>query len=86
VSGEPLECAEDGAVARAAEEAKRAEDERKAIADAQKIVPSGMRVRLAGEPCGSTRRSALRLQPDFPWLTYLCPGCRMVGSVDLRDR
>jgi hypothetical protein len=20
----------------------------------------------------------------FPWLTYSCPGCRMVGSVDLR--
>jgi hypothetical protein len=55
----------EAAAARAAEEAKRAEAERKATADAQKIVGSGTRAKPAGASCGSIRRSVRRLQPTF---------------------
>jgi hypothetical protein len=72
------------AAARPAEEAKRAEAESKAAVDAQKIVEI-WNARQAG-------RRALWFYPTigaaiaagFPWLTYSCPGCQMVGSVDLR--
>ena len=37
-----------------------------------------------GEPCGSIRRSAAAISAGFPWLTFFCPACRVVGSVDLR--
>jgi hypothetical protein len=46
-------------VARAAEEAKRAEAERAAVAEAQKIVAIWNARRLAGEPCGSIQRRAI---------------------------
>jgi hypothetical protein len=51
------------AAARAAAEAKRAEAERKAIAEAERISPSGTRGKPAAGRCGSTRRSAPRLLP-----------------------
>jgi hypothetical protein len=51
------------AAARAAAEAKRTEADRKAIAEAERSLPSGTRGKPAAEPCGSTRRSAPRLLP-----------------------
>ena len=51
------------AAARAAEEAKRAEAERKAGVEARKIVEIWNARQAAGEPCGSIRRLALLSQP-----------------------
>jgi hypothetical protein len=73
------------AAARAAEAAKRAEAERKAAIEARKIVEIWERAPgLRGSPCGSIRRSAAAISAGFPWLTFFCPACRVVGSVDLR--
>ena len=72
------------AAALAAERAKRAEAERKAIAEAQKIVAI-WNARQAGErelwfypTIGAAIRAGL------PWLSFSCPACGQVGSVDLR--
>jgi hypothetical protein len=61
--------------------AKRAEAERKAVAEAERIV-SGTPGRLEGGLCGSTRR--LALPSRVPWLTLSCPGCGQYASVDPR--
>jgi hypothetical protein len=47
--------------------------------------PSGMRARPAAVPCGSIRRSAPTA--GVPWLSFSCPACGQVGSLDLaQDR
>jgi hypothetical protein len=71
------------AAARAAEEAKRAEAERKAgPIEAQKIVLSGMPVRPGGNALWFYPTICAPIAPGFPWLTFSCPACRVVGSVD----
>jgi hypothetical protein len=51
------------AAARAAEEAKRAEAKRQAIAEAQRVVAIWMRARRAAGSYGSIQQSAPRSQP-----------------------
>jgi hypothetical protein len=72
------------AAARAAEEAKRVEAERKAAADAQKIVEIWNARQAGGRALWFYPTIGAAIAAGFPWLSYSCPGCRMVGSVDLR--
>ncbi len=72
------------AAAGAAEEARRAEAERKAIADAQKIVAIWNARQAGGRELWFYPTIGAAIAAGFPWLTFSCPGCRMVGSVDLR--
>jgi hypothetical protein len=72
----------DRAAAIAAERAKRAEADRKAIADAQKIVAiwnaaSRRREHWFYPTIGAAIRAGLS------WLSYSCPACGQSGSVDL---
>jgi hypothetical protein len=73
------------AAARAAEEGKRAAAERKAIADAQKIVAIWNARQAGGRELWFYPTIGAAIAAGFPWLTYSCPGCRMVGTVDLRS-
>src|SRR6516162_7383413 len=72
------------AAVRAAEEAKRVEAERKAAADAQKIVEIWNARQAGGRALWFYPTIGAAIAAGFPWLTYSCPGCQMVGSVDLR--
>ena len=72
------------AAARAADEAKRAEAERKAAADTQKIVEIWNARQAGGRELWFYPTIGAAIAAGLPWLTYSCPGCRMVGSVDLR--
>jgi hypothetical protein len=72
------------AAARATEEAKRAAAERKAIADAQKIVAIWNARQAGGRELWFYPTIGAAMAAGFPWLTYSCPGCRMVATVDLR--
>ena len=72
------------AAARATEEAKRAAAERKAIADAQKIVAIWNARQTGGRELWFYPTIGAAIAAGFPWLTYSCPGCKMVGTVDLR--
>jgi hypothetical protein len=62
---------EQGARRRSCCHAKRAEAERKAIADAQKIVAI-WNARQAGGRCGSTRTSEPRITDGRPLLSLSC--------------
>ena len=72
------------AAARAAEEARRAEAERKAIADAEKIVAIWNARQAGGRALWFYPTIGAAITAGFPWLTFSCPGCGMVGSVDVR--
>src|SRR6516164_10255559 len=72
------------AAVRAAEEAKRAEAERKAIADAQKIVSIWNARQAGGRELWFYPTIGAAIAAGFPWVTFSCPGCQTVGSVDLR--
>ncbi len=72
------------AAARAAEEAKRAEAERKAAAEAQKIVEIWNARQAGGRALWFYPTIGAALAAGLPWLTFYCPACRVVGSVDLR--
>ena len=65
-------------------QAKRAEAERKAIADAQKIVAIWNARQAGGRACGSTRPIGAAIAAGLPWLSFSCPACGQFGSVDLR--
>ena len=45
-----------------------------------------MPVRPAGGLSGFYPTIGAAIAAGFPWLTFSCPGCRMVGTVDLRNR
>jgi hypothetical protein len=70
--------------AAAAEEAKRAEAERKAIANAQKIVAIWNARQAGGRELWFYPTIGAAIAAGYPWLTYSCPGCRMFSSIDPR--
>jgi hypothetical protein len=72
------------AAAQAAEAAKRAEAEHKAIADAQKIVGIWNARQAGGRALWFYPTIGAAIAAGFPWLTFSCPACCQVGSVDLR--
>jgi hypothetical protein len=72
------------AAARAAAEARRAEAERKAIADPQKIVAIWNARQAGGRELWFYPTIGAAIAAGPPWLTYSCPACQQVGSVDLR--
>lgn len=72
------------ATARAKVEAARAEAERKAVADAQKIVAVWNARRAGGRALWFYPTIGAAIAAGFPWLTFSCPACRQVGSIDLR--
>jgi hypothetical protein len=74
----------EAAAARAAEEAKRAEAERKATADAQKIVAIWNARQAGGRELWFYPTIGAAIAADFPWLSFSCPACQQVGAVDLR--
>jgi hypothetical protein len=73
------------AAVRAAEEAKRAEAKRKAIAEAEKIVAIWNARQAGGRALWfHPTISAAIAAGLLPWLSFSCPACGQVGSVDLR--
>src|SRR4051794_20972841 len=72
------------AAARAAEEAKRRDAERKAIADAEKIVAIWNARQAGGRELWFHPTIGAAIAASLPWLSFSCPGCGQVGSVDLR--
>jgi hypothetical protein len=72
------------AAARAAEEAKRAEADRKAVAAAQKIVAIWNARQAGGCELWFYPTIGAAIRARLPWLSYSCPACGQVGSVDLR--
>jgi hypothetical protein len=72
------------AAARAAEASKRAEAERKAVADAQKIVAIWNARQAGGRELWFYLTIGAAIAAGVPWLTFSCPACGQVGSVDLR--
>ena len=72
------------AAARAAAEAKCAEAERKAIAEAQKIVAIWNARQAGGRALWFYPTIGAAIAAGVPWLTFSCPACRQLGAVDLR--
>ena len=72
------------AAARAVEEARRAEAERKAAAEAQKIVEIWNARQAGGKALWFYPTIGAAIAAGLPWLTFYCPACTVVGSVDLR--
>jgi hypothetical protein len=72
------------AAARAAAEAKRAEAERKAIVDAQKIVAIWNARQAGGRALWFYPTIGAAIAAGLPWLSFSCPACGQFGSVDLR--
>jgi hypothetical protein len=72
------------AAARAAEEAKRAEAEREGAAEAQKIVEIWNARQAGGRALWFYPTIGAAIAAGLPWLTFYCPACTVVGSVDLR--
>jgi hypothetical protein len=67
-----------------AEEAKRAEAERKAAAEAHKIVAIWHARQAGGRAQWFYPTIGAAIAAGLPWLTFYCPGCRVVGSANLR--
>lgn len=72
------------AAARAAEAAKRAEAERRAIVDAQKIVSIWNARQAGGRELWFYPTIGAAIAAGYPWLSFSCPACQQVGTVDLR--
>jgi hypothetical protein len=72
------------AAARAAAEAKRADTERKAVADAQKIIAIWNAREAGGRALWFYPTIGAAIAAGFPSLSFSCPACGQVGSVDLR--
>src|ERR1700730_13455641 len=72
------------AAARAAAEAKRAEAERKAIVDAQKVVAVWNARQAGGRALWFYPTIGAAIAAGLPWLSFSCPACGQCGSVDLR--
>jgi hypothetical protein len=64
--------------------AKRAEAQRKAIAEAQKIVAIWNARHAEGRALRFYPTIGAAIAAGVPWLTISCPACGQVGSVDLR--
>jgi hypothetical protein len=72
------------AAARASAEARRAEAERKAVVDAQKIVCIWNARQAGGRELWFYPTIGAAIAAGVPWLSYSCPACGQFGSVDLR--
>ena len=72
------------AAACAAAEAKRAEAERKAIVDAQKVVAVWNARQAGGRALWFYPTIGAAIAAGLPWLSFSCPACGQFGSVDLR--
>ena len=72
------------AAARAAEQAKRAETERKAAAEARKIIETWNARQAGGRALWFDATIGAFIAAGYPWLTFYCHACRVVVSVDLR--
>ena len=80
----PRALEQERAAARAAAEARRAEAERKAVADAQKIVAIWNARQAGGRELWFYPTIGAAIAAGVPWLTYSCPACQQVGCIDLR--
>jgi hypothetical protein len=69
---------------RAAAKAKRAETERKAIAEAQKIVAIWNARQAGGRALWFYPTIGAAIAAGLPWLSFSCPACGQFDSVDLR--
>jgi hypothetical protein len=72
------------AAARAAAEAKRADAERKAIAEAERIVAIWNARQAGGRDLWFYPTIGAAITAKLPWLSFSCPACGQFGSVDLR--
>src|SRR5262245_36064293 len=72
------------AAATAAEEAKRAEAGRKAIAEAEKIVAIWNARQAGGRALWFYPTIGAAIAAGYPWLSFSCAACGQWGSVDLR--
>jgi hypothetical protein len=72
------------AAAEAAANAKRTEAERKAIAEAQKIVAIWNARQAGGRALWFYPTIGAAIAAGLPWLSFSCPACGQFGSVDLR--
>jgi hypothetical protein len=70
---------------RAAAAAERAETERKAIAEAQKIVAIWNARQAGGRALWFYPTIGAAIAAGVPWLSFSCPSCGQFGSVDLRS-
>jgi hypothetical protein len=70
--------------ARAAADAKRAEVERKAIAEAERIVAIWNARQAGGRALWFYPTIGAAIAAGVPWLSSSCPACAQFGSVDLR--
>jgi hypothetical protein len=61
-----------------------AEAERKAVADAQKIVAVWNARQAGGRALWFYPTIGAAIAAGVPWLTYSCPACQQVGCIDLR--
>jgi hypothetical protein len=64
--------------------AKRAEAERKAAAEAQKIVAIWNARQAGGRALWLYPTIGAAIAAKLPWLSFSCPACGQFGSVDLR--
>jgi hypothetical protein len=71
------------AAAEAATKAKRDEAERKAIAEAQKIVAIWNARQAGGRALWFYPTIGAAIAAGLPWLTFSCPGCGQYALVDL---
>src|SRR6476659_4929694 len=72
------------AAAQRAAKAKRAEAERKAIVEAERIVAIWNARQAGGRALWFYPTIGAAIAAGLPWLTFSCPGCGQCGSVDLR--
>jgi hypothetical protein len=72
------------AAAERAARAKREEADRKAIAEAQKIVAIWNARQAGGRALWFYPTIGAAIAAGLPWLSFSCPACGQFGSVDLR--
>jgi hypothetical protein len=72
------------ASAEQAAKATRAEVERKAIADVQKIVAIWNACQAGGRALWFYPTISAAIAAGLPWLSFSCPACGQYASVDLR--
>ena len=72
------------AAAEATAKAKRAEGERKAVVEAQKIVAIWNARQAGGRALWFYPTIGAAIAAGLPWLSFSCPACGQWGSVDLR--
>ena len=72
------------AAAETAARAKRAQAERDAAVEAQKIIAIWNARQAGGRELWFYPTIGAAIAAGLPWLSYSCPACGRVGSIDLR--